>query len=169
MEKRIPERQRAIRLADDLPEERQRECGRCILCCKIMAVPQIDKPELTWCKYLDRRRKYCKKYDVRPKACREFNCLWLMGMFGENDSPENTNVVFSVNNPKGDLIQCIIAFELYAGAANEGRAKRIIQRVVLKGVPVIIVYGDGRNLLLPDGVKIEQVIETDNAPTEPTD
>lgn len=51
-------------------------CGSCTLCCKLLAIEEINKPVGKWC---DRCNVGvgCGQYEDRPTACREFECLWL--------------------------------------------------------------------------------------------
>jgi hypothetical protein len=56
------------------PEEKQ--CGDCSLCCKIMAIPELNKPKQAWCDHLVKKQG-CGIYETRPPSCRGFKCLWL--------------------------------------------------------------------------------------------
>jgi hypothetical protein len=53
-----------------------RSCGDCTACCRILPVPEIDKPALTRCAH-QRHGKGCSIYDKRPMSCRLWSCLWL--------------------------------------------------------------------------------------------
>jgi hypothetical protein len=52
-----------------------RACGSCRLCCKLMAVEEIDKKRDVWCRHAC--EKGCAIYKERPGACRDFICRWL--------------------------------------------------------------------------------------------
>jgi hypothetical protein len=56
------------------PEEKQ--CGDCSLCCKIMAITELNKPKDAWCDHVIKKRG-CGIYETRPHSCRAFKCLWL--------------------------------------------------------------------------------------------
>jgi len=46
------------------------------MCCKLMAIPALEKPANSWCpKYV--MKKGCGDYGGRPQACRAFECLYL--------------------------------------------------------------------------------------------
>lgn len=46
------------------------------MCCKLMAVPALEKPAGRWCaKYV--ARVGCGDYEGRPQGCRTFECLYL--------------------------------------------------------------------------------------------
>lgn len=54
-----------------------KSCGTCGLCCKLMAIPALEKPRHAWCaKYV--MRTGCGIYADRPSACREFLCLYML-------------------------------------------------------------------------------------------
>jgi hypothetical protein len=57
------------------PEEKH--CGDCSLCCKIMAITELNKPKHSWCDHVVKKRG-CGIYQTRPHACRAFKCLWLL-------------------------------------------------------------------------------------------
>jgi len=55
-----------------------RSCGMCSLCCKLLDVREISKPEGKWCVHCVPGRERCTIYDRRPNQCRKFHCGWLM-------------------------------------------------------------------------------------------
>jgi hypothetical protein len=54
----------------------EKQCGDCSLCCKIMAIPELDKPKDAWCDHVIKKQG-CGIYETRPQSCRMFKCLWL--------------------------------------------------------------------------------------------
>ena len=52
-----------------------RECGDCGLCCKLLAITELSKPENRWCGYF-KAGKGCSTYAERPSSCRTFFCGW---------------------------------------------------------------------------------------------
>jgi uncharacterized protein len=54
----------------------RRECGECSLCCLLLAIKELDKPQNEWCKHV-RAKRGCSIYEQRPDVCRGFECLWL--------------------------------------------------------------------------------------------
>ena len=56
--------------------EAQRECGDCSLCCKVLRIPELEKPKDHWCFNFVRGRG-CGIYPDRPQSCRTFHCAWL--------------------------------------------------------------------------------------------
>ena len=53
-----------------------RGCGGCTLCCKVMEVPEIDKPAGAWCPSC-KVGEGCGIYATRPGNCRTFACGFL--------------------------------------------------------------------------------------------
>ena len=53
-----------------------RECGTCSLCCKVMQITELNKPQGVWCPNCD-RAKGCRIYVDRPGECRTFICLFM--------------------------------------------------------------------------------------------
>jgi hypothetical protein len=56
---------------------KNRQCGDCSLCCKVVAVQELNKPAGQWCSHFSRGHR-CTIYDDRPLSCRAFGCHWLL-------------------------------------------------------------------------------------------
>ena len=54
----------------------QRQCGDCSLCCKVLGIPELEKPKDSWCPNFAPGIG-CRIYANRPPSCRNFNCRWL--------------------------------------------------------------------------------------------
>ena len=54
-----------------------RECGTCMLCCKVAAVEELSKPNGLWCHHCAKGQG-CTVYDRRPASCRSFYCQWML-------------------------------------------------------------------------------------------
>jgi hypothetical protein len=54
-----------------------KECGDCSLCCKLLDIPELDKPRGQWCPHVIPKRG-CSIYSSRPGSCQNFVCLWLL-------------------------------------------------------------------------------------------
>jgi hypothetical protein len=52
-----------------------RLCGSCMLCCKVMIVPELQKPSGTLCSHAV-PGKGCSIREHRPRSCRTFFCGW---------------------------------------------------------------------------------------------
>jgi len=53
-----------------------RECGTCSMCCKLLDIPEWNKPRNVWCEHCT-PGKGCNIYNDRPELCRTFRCIWL--------------------------------------------------------------------------------------------
>jgi len=84
-----------------------RSCGGCTLCCKVMAVPEINKPRGAWCTYCVPGTG-CRIYSDRPNGCRTFLCGWLTNpRFGAEWKPDRSRIVITVGRDGNGLnFQC---------------------------------------------------------------
>jgi len=74
-----------------------RTCGSCSLCCKLIAITELDKPESRWCEHCAPGKGGCLIYDRRPSSCRGFHCGWLQSdMFGTEWRPTTSKMVVAV-------------------------------------------------------------------------
>lgn len=62
------------------------DCDSCTLCCRLLAIPEIDKPSGKWCPDC-KPGKGCQIYDSRPEPCRGWSCLWLLTQ--QSDKPDD--------------------------------------------------------------------------------
>lgn len=53
-----------------------RLCGSCTLCCKVLAIGELEKPQNQWCVHCD-VGKGCNIYESRPRECSGFFCGYL--------------------------------------------------------------------------------------------
>ena len=53
-----------------------RHCGDCSLCCKVLGIPELDKPKDSWCPNFAAGIG-CRVYEDRPPSCHNFSCRWL--------------------------------------------------------------------------------------------
>lgn len=70
------------------------ECGNCTLCCELLPIVELNKPESTLCGYCT-SNKGCNIYNTRPQSCIDFKCLYNLS--DEMDielRPDNTDVIF---------------------------------------------------------------------------
>ena len=54
-----------------------RECGDCMLCCKLFELDELAKPRGKWCQHAV-AGKGCSIHADRPGACQTFFCKWMM-------------------------------------------------------------------------------------------
>ena len=53
-----------------------RMCGSCAMCCKVFAIPELDKGVQQWCRHVNQGHG-CGIHVMRPVTCRLFFCHWL--------------------------------------------------------------------------------------------
>ena len=80
-----------------------RSCDGCTLCCKVLNVPELNKPAGRWCKDCAPTTG-CRIYEARPNACRAFQCAFLVTPeMPESWRPKRSHFVI-VAGPTGRLI-----------------------------------------------------------------
>lgn len=111
------------------------EHGRCNACCKIPAIPELDKPAGEWCRHCDRGRG-CAIYDARPDGCRAFQCLWtVMPELAEDLRPDRSKVMWTM--PTGDE-PIVVAITSYPKALHTRANRQLIDRFQRAGVQVVV-------------------------------
>lgn len=70
-----------------------RVCGNCTLCCKILSINELKKPQGNWCENCNVGQG-CRIYPDRPEECRHFFCGYLSWpMAGEHWFPAKSKMV----------------------------------------------------------------------------
>lgn len=104
-------------------------CGTCSMCCKLMAVEELNKPVNVWCQHVV-KRKGCGIYSDRPESCRTFQCLWLrMKDMPEEARPDRCKVMLDAAE-QDDGTPALVAMidPAYPLAWNEGVIGKIIHK-----------------------------------------
>lgn len=76
-----------------------RTCGDCAMCCKILLIPELDKPFNTWCKHCNNHSN-CSIYETRPQRCRDFVCYFLISDLGEEWRPSKCRMVVTTHTDR---------------------------------------------------------------------
>ena len=76
---------------------KERACGDCNLCCKLVPVPALKKEANEWCKHCD-IGVGCKIYKDRPLDCKAFSCVWAVGMIPEEYKPNKVGFYMTVDS-----------------------------------------------------------------------
>lgn len=70
-----------------------RSCDGCTMCCKVLAIPELEKPLQTWCSNCN-IGSGCTIYDERPEPCRVFYCQYRRDPgLGEEWAPSKSKMV----------------------------------------------------------------------------
>ena len=120
----------------------KRECGSCTLCCKLIGVEELKKPQNVWCRHCNIGQG-CKIYDTRPQGCRDFSCLWLKGLIPEELKPNDVHHVFDMTLDGKRLV-------VHSDPDRQHRQRIVedfMEKVAQAGVDVILIKGDKRSLL----------------------
>ena len=129
-----------------------RKCGTCTLCCKIVGVEELNKPQNTECHFC--KNDQCSIYDTRPKSCRDFNCLLLLGLLPDELQPQKVNAVFAMT---GDQKRVIVHVEdTKTEYFKEGDLGRYLDLLAHK-TDIIVVQGDKQYILSYNSESLEQL------------
>jgi hypothetical protein len=131
-----------------------RECGDCSLCCKVMTIEALDKPQGKWCPQARPGKGGCAVYADRPTECQTFTCSWRSGKLPIEMKPNKIKAVIG-SNLSGDAV-VVHVDPSYPLATETGILADWIAAVVeqLK-FPVIITCGSTRRLKCPPGKKVD--------------
>jgi hypothetical protein len=125
------------------------------LCCKLLSIPELDKPRLAWCAKCD-PRKGCKQHTLRPQSCRTFFCSYLLnGSLGEEWKPSTCRLIVTQENDTGRVLIHVDPArpdawrrEPYYATIKSWGAALTAQRQQL-----IVWLGDEAIIILPDKEK----------------
>lgn len=136
-----------------------RTCGECKVCCTLLGVPEINKPERTRCDRLCNTG--CSDYENRPVLCRGYGCAWLFGLGPARWRPDRLGIVFD-NALDPELVgmangeRWVVARETRPGSFGERRAVEALLEVTDRCVTFMAYWnpGNGRpGLVAPKGFK----------------
>ena len=83
----------------EISPQAPRSCGSCSLCCKLLSVPEFDKPGNVWCPHAKRDTGGCAIYLTRPNGCRRFMCNWLKdSALDDKWKPDRCSIIVSRSN-----------------------------------------------------------------------
>jgi hypothetical protein len=126
----------------DLVAAPDRSCGECTLCCRLMGVEELEKPNDKWCVHC---KGGCQVYNVRPQTCRDFTCLWLAGALRIEDRPDKTGVV-CVPQDEGKTVVMHVRDEPLRNSTQQV-VNRLARNWIIKGLRVILVKGKKQVML----------------------
>lgn len=136
----------------------KRECGDCEVCCYVAEVKEgiVDKPACKTCPF---QSKGCAIFNKpeRPQVCVSFQCGWLRGAGKENDRPDKSNVMVSVNQTNGGV--WIMVMDLEKNAHRTTGKNIIIDMIDKYNLPAIIVDYDNLEKGKGDYVVLKKDLE----------
>jgi hypothetical protein len=128
----------------------KRECGECRMCCKLIAVRELNKPQGQWCQHTQvGGAGGCGIFDQpeRPKACHEFQCMWLQrsvedGGLPDDMRPDRSHAVLA---PTLDGLDVVVHLDRNRPDAHKtGPLRYWLGRIERAGIAVHVVVGDRR-------------------------
>lgn len=119
-----------------------RQCGACTACCTLLAVVELGKPMRWACDHVDCAG--CRVYDARPQSCRQFECLWLRGEIGVDESsrPDHLGIMFDGFTSQKTNKPRFVALEVWNGAFDEPAGSAILHEAA-RSREVELSYRDG--------------------------
>jgi len=72
-----------------------RSCKGCTLCCKLLAISELEKPRATWCTHCHVKAG-CKIHGSHPQECRDFYCGYMINdALDERWNPAKSKIVLT--------------------------------------------------------------------------
>lgn len=127
-----------------------KSCGSCGLCCKVLAIEALDKPDGAWCGHF-RKGGGCGFYEHRPAACRAFECLWLTSVrLSDEWRPDKAGFVMYVDRD-GKRLNVVVDPGKPAAWRREPYYSYIksMSRRALDGYELVVCIGDRRTVVFP--------------------
>ena len=132
----------------------KRDCGTCSLCCKLLPVSALYKPQNQWCKHCS-PGKGCATYRLRPKACRDFSCLWLEADFlDERWKPQVSKFILMWEFAE-TCLTIVVDPKLPNAWKSEPYHQALMtlcERHLAEDRLVMLLNGESRYVLLPEGL-----------------
>jgi hypothetical protein len=129
-----------------------RECGDCSLCCKLLGIEELGKPQGQWCPHCVKPNG-CAIYDQRPQECRDFSCGWLeSSSLGPEWQPSRCKIVLYVSEDGARMIA-----QVDLGTPNAWREEPYYRQLkawarqwIKTGPNVVVRIGSRVVVVLPD-------------------
>lgn len=122
-----------------------RVCGACTMCCKLLAVQELEKPTNKWCDHC-MPGKGCKIYYGRPHSCVDFECGWLLSNLPLEYRPDYSHIVITGET---DVINSVVLHmdPRYPNAHETTIGKRIVNLIINNGKSVVLIIGNKRKII----------------------
>jgi len=128
-----------------------RSCAGCTLCCKLLEIEELEKPEGKWCPDCA-PKSGCRIYDRRPPVCKNFYCLYLISpRLGDHWKPSKSKMIVGTTRLK--------VMNIYVDDSNHSRwrQRRYFEDIKIWAVDMLnlgghlmIVEGGDHTLILPN-------------------
>ena len=127
-----------------------RQCGDCSLCCKVLGIPELDKPKDAWCPNFASGTG-CRIYEDRPPSCHDFSCRWLNDpAMGPEWKPSVCKMVLD-SRPRLLTVHVDPAVsQPWRGQPYYGVLKRLSAQGLTRNVIVLVMEKKRSIVILPD-------------------
>ena len=147
-----------------------RECGTCTLCCKVMAIRELEKPMGHWCAHCV-PGKGCGIYETRFEICRTFLCGWRqVPQLGDAWRPDRSKFLMYTEK-NGQRLNVIVDPAQPGAWKREPYYRRIkaMSERALEGCELVVCIGDRRigRLLQYRKLRLDVVHRGDSASRAP--
>lgn len=125
-------------------------CGSCGMCCKVLAIDELNKPDGVWCGHF-RKGGGCGSYETRPGACRGFHCLWLTSeKLDETWRPDKAGFLM-YSDRDGKRLNVVVDPGKPAAWKREPYYRRIkaMSQRAYDGYELVVCVGDRRTVVFP--------------------
>ena len=130
-----------------------RSCKGCTLCCKVLAVTELEKPRAAWCKHCDVKAG-CNIHGEHPAECRDFHCGYLTNaMLDEHWAPTRSKMVLAydeVHAPRLSVHVDPARPDAWRKEPYYSQIKRWAVAAVARRGQVIVWQGQSTIAVLPD-------------------
>jgi hypothetical protein len=129
-----------------------RVCGTCTLCCKLYALPELNKPAGTWCVHAV-ARKGCNIHPQRPQFCHQFFCGWRLDPnLGPEWKPEISRLLLWISEHHWSLMLTVDPDMPHAWKRQPYYAalKEWAQRAFKDNKKIVILVAGEATVVLPD-------------------
>jgi hypothetical protein len=130
----------------------KRECGTCTLCCRLIGVASLNKPEGEMCKHCTGTG--CGIYDQRPLGCRQWMCGWKRDedghMFGDELRPDRCGFIIDPQEFRRGIPLLRIIVDDERGDIDWAALCRVANRYKERGVLVVADGPEGDPLVFLD-------------------
>jgi hypothetical protein len=127
-----------------------KSCGDCTLCCKVMAIEELQKPAGSWCRHC-RPGQGCVVYENRPAECRSFSCLRLVNDLLDRRWQPNKSRFVLTTSEDGIEVRCDPG---YPDAWRKEPFHSEIRQWAISGethdVTVVVIVGERMTLVTPE-------------------
>ena len=77
-----------------------RSCKSCTLCCKLLAISELEKPRAIWCRHCYVKAG-CRIHGTHPSECKDFYCGYLINAaLDERWAPTKSKIVLSYDEQR---------------------------------------------------------------------